>query len=110
DFTEWTINRCWTAGRAFVDRKPIHVHDLAALGDEYPDGHAMAVRQGHRTILSTPLLRRGGAPRGLTPPPRPGRPLPPHPIPLLRQADRAVANLRGPGGDRHRKHAPLRRG
>ncbi|MBO0740528.1 MAG: GAF domain-containing protein, partial [Hyphomicrobiaceae bacterium] len=59
DFTEWTINRRWTAGRAFVDRKPIHVHDLAALGDEYPDGHAMAVRLGHRTILSTPLLRRG---------------------------------------------------
>jgi signal transduction histidine kinase len=61
DFTEWTINRRWTAGRAFVDCKPIHVHDLAALGDEYPDGHAMAVRLGHRTILSTPLLRRGEA-------------------------------------------------
>src|SRR5262245_5926232 len=61
DFTEWTINRRWTAGRAFVDRKPIHVHDLAALGDEYPEGHAMAARLGHRTILSTPLLRRGEA-------------------------------------------------
>jgi signal transduction histidine kinase/HAMP domain-containing protein len=61
DFTEWTINRRWTAGRAFVDCKPIHVHDLAALGDEYPDGHAMAMRLGHRTILSTPLLRRGEA-------------------------------------------------
>jgi signal transduction histidine kinase len=61
DFTEWTISRRWTAGRAFVDRKPIHVHDLAALGDEYPEGHVMAVRLGHRTILSTPLLRRGEA-------------------------------------------------
>jgi GAF domain-containing protein/anti-sigma regulatory factor (Ser/Thr protein kinase)/HAMP domain-containing protein len=61
DFADWTINRHWTAGRAFVDRKPIHVHDLSALGDEYPDGHAMAVRLGHRTILSTPLLRRGEA-------------------------------------------------
>ncbi|HEY7085531.1 MAG TPA: GAF domain-containing protein [Hyphomicrobiaceae bacterium] len=61
DFTEWTINRRWTAGRAFVDRKPIHVHDLAAQGDEYSDGHAMAARLGHRTILSTPLLRRGEA-------------------------------------------------
>ncbi len=61
DFTEWTINRRWTAGRAFVDRKPIHVHDLSASGDEYPEGHAMALRLGHRTILSTPLLRRGEA-------------------------------------------------
>ena len=61
DFTEWTINRRWTAGRAFIDCKPIHVHDLAALGDEYPDGHAMSARLGHRTILSTPLLRRGEA-------------------------------------------------
>jgi signal transduction histidine kinase len=61
DFAEWTINRKWTAGRAFLDRKPVHVHDLAALGDEYPEGHAMAMRAGHRTTLSTPLLRRGEA-------------------------------------------------
>src|SRR5262249_60456415 len=75
DFTEWTINRRWTAGRAFVDCKPIHVHDLAALGDEYPDGHAMAVRLGHRTILSTPLLRRGEAIRVVSVPPPAGGPL-----------------------------------
>jgi GAF domain-containing protein/anti-sigma regulatory factor (Ser/Thr protein kinase) len=31
------------------------------LVDEYPEGHAMAFRLGHRTILSTPLLRRGEA-------------------------------------------------
>jgi GAF domain-containing protein len=61
DFAEWSINRQWTAGRAFVDRAPIHVHDLTTAGDEFSDGHAMAVRLGHRTILSTPLLRRNEA-------------------------------------------------
>jgi len=61
DFAEWPINRKWTAGRAFIDRKPVHVHDLAAAGHEYPEGHAVAVRLGHRTILSTPLLRRDEA-------------------------------------------------
>ena len=31
-------------------RKPMHIHDLAAPEDEFPDGHAMALRLGHRTI------------------------------------------------------------
>src|SRR6202023_1312207 len=25
---KWPISRNWTAGRAFLDRKPVHVHDL----------------------------------------------------------------------------------
>src|SRR5262245_50745611 len=56
-FSPWPINRDWTAGRAIVDRKPIHVHDMAAAGDEFPDGLTMAIQLGHRTILSIPLLR-----------------------------------------------------
>src|SRR4029077_20997390 len=28
DFVKWPITRGWTAGRAVVDRKPVHVHDL----------------------------------------------------------------------------------
>jgi two-component system NtrC family sensor kinase len=66
DFVKWPITRTWTAGRAVVDRKPVHVHDLTAAGTEFPEGHAMAMRMGHRTILSVPLLREGGAIGSLT--------------------------------------------
>ena len=52
------INRNWTAGRAVIDKKPVHVHDLlSAEGDEFPEAQDMARRMGHRTILSVPLLR-----------------------------------------------------
>src|SRR5262249_8229515 len=61
DFVKRPITRGWTAGRAVVDRKPVHVHDLTAAGTEFPEGHAIAVRQGFRTILSVPLLREGEA-------------------------------------------------
>ena len=61
DFVKWPITRAWTAGRSVVDRNPIHVHDLAAEVAEFPEGQAMAVRMGHRTILSVPLLREGEA-------------------------------------------------
>jgi GAF domain-containing protein len=54
---KWPINRRWTAGRAFVDKKPVHVPDLLAEGDEFPDGRELSQRMGHRTILSVPLLR-----------------------------------------------------
>src|SRR5207248_7439196 len=37
------------------------VQDLSAESDEFPEGQAMALRMGHRTILSTPLLREGEA-------------------------------------------------
>jgi GAF domain-containing protein/CheY-like chemotaxis protein len=61
DFVKWPVTRAWTAGRSVVDHKPIHVHDLAAEAAEFPEGQAMAVRMGHRTILSVPLLREGEA-------------------------------------------------
>ncbi len=45
---KWPINRRWTAGRAFIDQKPVHVHDLlSAEGDEFPDGRELAQRTGH---------------------------------------------------------------
>ena len=44
---KWPINRNWIAGRAFVDRKPVHVHDLLSdEGDEFPDGREMSRRDG----------------------------------------------------------------
>ena len=57
DFGKWPLSRNWVAGRSTVDGKAVHVHDLIAEGEEFPQGHAMALRMGHRTILSVPLLR-----------------------------------------------------
>ena len=54
---EGPIERGWVTGRAFVDRKPVHVHDLQGAADEFPDGSARALRLGHRTTLGIPLLR-----------------------------------------------------
>jgi GAF domain-containing protein len=57
---KWPINRNWTAGRAFLDQKPVHVRDiLSAEGDEFPDTRERAPRTGTRSILSVPLLREG---------------------------------------------------
>jgi GAF domain-containing protein len=61
DFEKWPINREFVTGRAYVDRKPIHVHDLLEEGNEYPVGQAMAKRYGHRTMLAVPLLCENGA-------------------------------------------------
>jgi two-component system, NtrC family, sensor kinase len=51
------INRQWTAGRAVVDCKPVHVHDLYAEGEDFPEGQEIARRDHVRTVLSVPLLR-----------------------------------------------------
>ncbi|MGH6751240.1 MAG: GAF domain-containing protein, partial [Bradyrhizobium sp.] len=57
---KWPISRDWTAGRAFVDQKPVHVHDmLSGEGAEFPDARAMGQSTGStiHTVLSVPLLR-----------------------------------------------------
>jgi two-component system, NtrC family, sensor kinase len=60
DSDKWLISRHWTAGRAVVDKKPVHVRDLlSAEGNDFPEAQALAREQGHRTILSVPLLREG---------------------------------------------------
>ncbi len=60
DIERWPINRNWTPGRALIDRKPVHVHDMHSVeGNEFPEGQAMSRRQGQRTTLSVPLLREG---------------------------------------------------
>src|SRR5262244_2067353 len=61
DFGGSPIGRGWVTGRAFVDREPVHVHDLQAAADEFPNGSAYARRFGHRTILAVPLLRENEA-------------------------------------------------
>jgi GAF domain-containing protein/DNA-binding response OmpR family regulator len=61
DFAELPITRGTTAGRAVIERKPIQVRDMTTEGDEFPEGQALALRQGHRTIVSVPLLREDEA-------------------------------------------------
>jgi signal transduction histidine kinase len=54
------LNRAWVGGRAVIDRRTIHVHDLVNESDvEYRLGKPAAQNIGHRTCLSTPLVRDG---------------------------------------------------
>jgi GAF domain-containing protein len=47
-------------GRVFIDKRTLHVHDLAAAVEtEFPESRVSLQRFGHRTILGTPLLREG---------------------------------------------------
>ena len=61
DFAELPLRRDVVTSRAVLDRAPVHVHDLPAAEDEYPTGSVLAQRLGFRTILATPLLRKGEA-------------------------------------------------
>jgi len=54
------ISRGSVMGRIFVDRKTLHIHDLATLVDtEFPEAKASLQRSDQRTYLGTPLLREG---------------------------------------------------
>ncbi|WP_409241754.1 GAF domain-containing protein [Bradyrhizobium sp. CB1015] len=47
-------------GRAIIDRRTVHVHDLLGPeGEQYPTGREYALRSNVRTVLSVPLLREG---------------------------------------------------
>jgi GAF domain-containing protein/DNA-binding response OmpR family regulator len=46
-------------GRAVLDVRTIHVADLQAEVDEYPEGSATAREFGHRSTLNVPLIREG---------------------------------------------------
>ena len=48
-------------GRAVIDGKAIHVFDLQAETEEFPEGSTFAKRLGHRTTLGVPMLREGVA-------------------------------------------------
>ena len=45
------------AGRAVLEGAPVHVPDLLAAGEEFPEGQLLGARFGNRTTLSVPLLR-----------------------------------------------------
>ena len=55
------ISRGWVAGRAVLEVRPIHLHDVLAEAGEYPDGAEFARQAGFRTILQVPLMREGVA-------------------------------------------------
>jgi GAF domain-containing protein len=61
DLADLPIGRGFVNGRAFVDRAPVHVHDLQVAAHEFPDGSKAALRLGHRTVLAVPLLRENEA-------------------------------------------------
>jgi signal transduction histidine kinase len=53
------LSRGLVIGRAIIDRRTIHVADLQAEIDEYPEGSDRARHLGHRANLAVPLLRAG---------------------------------------------------
>src|SRR4029077_20331660 len=57
---ELPVERNRIAGRAIVDRRTIHVEDMAVVaGTEYP--YSIQAQTGTRTALATPLMREGAA-------------------------------------------------
>ena len=56
------VDRTSVNGRAIVDRRTLHIHDLAAESeDEFPTAKALQRQDGTRTILVTPLLHEDSA-------------------------------------------------
>jgi GAF domain-containing protein len=56
------VGRGWVGGRAVIERRTIHIPDLAALiGIDFPDAAPFFHRHGHRALLVTPLLLQGAA-------------------------------------------------
>jgi len=55
------LTRGSVTGRAMIDRQPVHVEDLQAAGEEFPEGSALARELDHRTTLCVPMLREGVA-------------------------------------------------
>jgi signal transduction histidine kinase len=50
----------FVSGRAVIDRRTVHVQDLAEeAAHEFPDSRARQRATGTRTVLATPLLREG---------------------------------------------------
>jgi GAF domain-containing protein len=55
------LDRFSVTGRSICDLKPVHVADVQNAGDEFPLGRELAIKFGHRTTLSVPLIREGRA-------------------------------------------------
>jgi two-component system NtrC family sensor kinase len=55
------LDRSSVTGRSICDLQPVHVTDAQNAGDEFPLGRELAIKFGHRTMLSVPLIREGRA-------------------------------------------------
>jgi GAF domain-containing protein/CheY-like chemotaxis protein len=55
------VTRGTVGGRTVLERRAVHVTDLQAETEEFPEGSALARQTGQRTTLSVPLLREGAA-------------------------------------------------
>ncbi len=55
------IARGWVGGRAIIEGRQFHIHDLQAEKDEFLQGSELAQKMGYRTVLVTPLMREGTA-------------------------------------------------
>jgi GAF domain-containing protein/anti-sigma regulatory factor (Ser/Thr protein kinase) len=61
-FTELPIRRTLIHGRAFLERRTVHVEDIVPIMDaEYPDARDNQRSSGFRTLLSVPMIREGKA-------------------------------------------------
>jgi len=55
------LTRDLIIGRAMLEARLIHLLDLQAESEEFPEGSAIARRDGYRTIIAVPLMREGYA-------------------------------------------------
>ena len=55
------LDRSSVTGRSICDLQPVQVADMKNASDEFPLGREFAIRFGHRTTLSVPLIREGRA-------------------------------------------------
>jgi GAF domain-containing protein/anti-sigma regulatory factor (Ser/Thr protein kinase) len=61
-FAEIPIRRTLIHGRAFLERRTVHVEDVVPLLDsEYPDARENQRKSGFRSFLSVPMTREGTA-------------------------------------------------
>src|SRR5215470_454685 len=59
--TVLAVVRGTVGGRAVLEQQPVHVTDVQAEGEAFPEASAAARHLGFRTILAVPLLREGQA-------------------------------------------------
>ena len=61
DLGNCPLDRTTVMGRSICDKQPVHVEDQQLAGDDFSRGREFAIRFGHHTILSVPLIREGRA-------------------------------------------------
>jgi signal transduction histidine kinase/putative methionine-R-sulfoxide reductase with GAF domain len=55
------VSRGLAGARAIIERRTIHIADMQAEADKYPESRNIALQLGYRTMLAVPLLRGGEA-------------------------------------------------